>query len=57
MTPSLAKNLELKNNSSLRVMIIGGEKLTKNDIENLPKIEIINMYGPTGQLLFRICFE
>ena len=29
MTPSLAKNLELKNNSSLRVMIIGGEKLTK----------------------------
>lgn len=58
MTPSLAKNLELKNNSSLRVMIIGGEKLTKNDIENLPKkIEIINMYGPTESTIISNMFR
>lgn len=48
MTPSLAENLEIPLNSNLRLVNIGGEKLTRDIIKKFPEnIEIINMYGPT----------
>lgn len=47
-TPSLLKNIDLTLVKSLKLLFVGGEKLTLKDIKHVPDATtIVNMYGPT----------
>lgn len=47
-TPSLLKNMDLTQINSLKMLFVGGEKLTFKDIKHVPdSTTIVNMYGPT----------